>query len=110
MQALRHPKEDMQPLCLGSNMFVTVVDNYIKIGLYSFGECTSYNITISKGEFEDLQTVCSHVFMRTVKISSKLSVTVKWKWVILSNSQKLALTKSEWTALKACIPYVRKFL
>ena len=91
-------------------MFVSMVDDCIRIGLYSFGECTSYNITLTKGEFEDLQTICPHMFMRTVKISSKLMVTLRWKWVILSKKEKLALTKSEWKALKALIPYVCKFL
>ena len=91
-------------------MFVSIVDDCVKVGLHSWGECTSYNITLTKDEFYDLQTICAHIFMRAVKVSSELIVTARWNWVILSKSHKLALTKSEWTALKACIPYVRKFL
>lgn len=91
-------------------MFVSVVDGCIKIGLHSWGECTSYNITLTKDEFDGLQSIRAHIFMRAVNVSSELIVNTRWNWVILNKNHKLALTKSEWTALKACIPYVRKFL
>ena len=100
----------MQPQCIGNNVFVSIIDDRVRVGLHSNGACTRYNVELTKEEFLQLKYIRTCMCMRPIDVSDDLTISVRWKWIVLNKQCTLALTKYEWHGLQALIPYAKRFL